>query len=51
MDPEEKLDIPKAEDHKGPEAFRKRVLEGLAGSTSSQKLKDAVRRYAEGLVQ
>jgi hypothetical protein len=51
IDPDEKLDIPKAEDHKGPEAFRKRVLEGLGGGASSQKLQEAVRRYAEGLVK
>ena len=51
LDPDEKLDIPKAEDHKGPEAFRRRVLEGLGGGASSQKLQEAVRRYAEGLVK
>ncbi len=51
MSPDEKLDIPKAEDHKGPAAFRKRVLEGLGGGASSTKLQEAIKRYAEGLVK
>jgi hypothetical protein len=51
LDPDAKLDIPKAEDHKGPEAFRKRVLEGLGSGASSGRLKDAVKRYAEGLIK
>jgi hypothetical protein len=42
--------IPKAEDYKGPEAFRRRVLEGL-GSAADPRLKDAVKRYAEGLLR
>lgn len=43
-------DIPGADAHKGPEAFRKRVLRGLA-EPSSSKNKDAIRRYAEGLLR
>ncbi|HKQ70502.1 MAG TPA: DUF4175 domain-containing protein, partial [Polyangiaceae bacterium] len=42
--------IPRAEDYKGPEAFRRRVLEGL-GSASDPRLRDAVKRYAEGLLR
>jgi hypothetical protein len=44
------VDIPKAEDFRGPEAFRKRVLEGLSGSGDA-RLRGAVRRYAEGLLR
>ncbi|OJY26690.1 MAG: hypothetical protein BGO98_06670 [Myxococcales bacterium 68-20] len=43
-------DIPKADAHKGPEEFRKRVIKGL-GQPSSGKYKDAVKRYAEGLLR
>ncbi|MCL2726430.1 MAG: DUF4175 domain-containing protein [Polyangiaceae bacterium] len=43
-------DIPKADQHKGPEDFRKRVIKGL-GQPSSGRLKDAVKRYAEGLLR
>lgn len=43
-------DIPKADAHKGPEEFRRRVIQGL-GQPSSGRLKDAVRRYAEGLLR
>lgn len=43
-------DIPKADAHKGPEEFRRRVMKGL-GQPSSGKHKDAVRRYAEGLLR
>jgi len=46
----ENVAIPGAADHKTPAAFRKRVLRGLA-SASSTGLKDALRRYAEGLLQ
>ncbi len=42
--------IPKANDHKGPEEFRRRVLRGLA-QPSNGKLRDAVQRYAEGLLR
>ncbi len=50
LDPDDKVDIPKADEHKGPEAFRKRVLEGLSGK-ASPKLQEAIKRYAEGLVR
>ncbi|WP_394840031.1 DUF4175 domain-containing protein [Pendulispora rubella] len=43
-------DIPKADAHKGPEEFRRRVIKGL-GQTGSGKNRDAVRRYAEGLLR
>jgi hypothetical protein len=43
-------DIPKADQHKGPEEFRKRVIKGL-GQPSGGRLRDAVRRYAEGLLR
>ncbi|MGH7298533.1 MAG: DUF4175 family protein, partial [Polyangiaceae bacterium] len=42
--------IPNAGEHKGPEEFRRRVVHGL-GQPSSGALKDAVRRYAEGLLR
>ena len=42
--------IPRAEDYKGPEAFRRRVLEGL-GNAADPTLKDAVKRYAERLLR
>ena len=43
-------EIPKADAHKGPEEFRKRVIKGL-GQPSGGKYKDAVKRYAEGLLR
>lgn len=43
-------DIPKADAHKGPEDFRRRVIKGL-GQPSSGRHQDAVRRYAEGLLR
>jgi hypothetical protein len=46
----EHAEIPKAEQHKGPEEFRKRVIKGL-GQPSGGRLKDAVKRYAEGLLR
>jgi hypothetical protein len=46
----ERTKIPNADEHKGPEDFRRRVTEGLS-QPSSGKLKDAVRRYAEGLLR
>jgi hypothetical protein len=42
--------VPRADDFKGPEAFRRRVVEGLGGS-ADPRLRDAVRRYAEGLLK
>ncbi len=50
-DPDAVVGIPKADDHKGPDAFRKRVLDGLSGAGGSAKLREAARRYAEGLIQ
>jgi len=46
----EEIAIPKATEHKGPEDFRRRVVRGL-GQAGSGGLKDAVRRYAEGLLR
>jgi hypothetical protein len=43
-------DIPKADQHKGPEEFRRRVIKGL-GQPAGGRHKDAVRRYAEGLLR
>jgi hypothetical protein len=48
--PKGKADIPGKDRHKGPEEFRKRVMEGLGGS-SDPLLRDAVKRYAEGLLK
>jgi hypothetical protein len=42
--------IPGAQDHKGPEAFRRRVLEGLGGPADA-RLRESVKRYAEGLIR
>jgi hypothetical protein len=42
--------IPGAKEHKGPEEFRRRVVHGL-GQPSSGSLRDAVHRYAEGLLR
>ncbi len=48
---DDKVDIPPADEHKGPEAFRKRVLEGLKSGANTPKLQEAIKRYAEGLVR
>ncbi len=45
-----RTDIPNADAHKGPEDFRRRVTQGLSQPTNG-RLKDAVRRYAEGLLR
>ncbi|HXX66780.1 MAG TPA: DUF4175 domain-containing protein [Polyangiaceae bacterium] len=42
--------IPDASEHKGPAEFRDRVMRGLA-QPASPLLKDAVKRYAEGLLR
>ena len=47
---DQKADVPDKDKHKGPEAFRKRVLDGL-GKPGESRLKDAVKRYAEGLLK
>jgi hypothetical protein len=46
----EQVNIPGKGKHKGPEEFRRRVLRGL-GKPSSSALRDAVHRYAEGLLR
>jgi hypothetical protein len=45
-----RVDIPKAVEHQGPEEFRRRVVHGL-GQPASGALKEAVHRYAEGLLR
>ncbi|MBK8255067.1 MAG: DUF4175 family protein [Polyangiaceae bacterium] len=45
-----KADIPGKDKYKGPEAFRKRVMDGLSGPVDPA-LKEAVKRYAEGLLK
>jgi hypothetical protein len=45
-----RADIPNADAHKGPEDFRRRVTEGM-NQPASGRLKDAVRRYTEGLLR
>ena len=42
-------DIPKADSHKGPEEFRRRVMKGLG--TPGGRQENAVKRYAEGLLR
>ena len=48
--PSGKAEIPDKDKHRGPEDFRRRVMKGLGGSTDPL-LRDAVRRYAEGLLK
>jgi hypothetical protein len=48
--PKGKAEIPGKDKHKGPEDFRKRVLQGLGGP-SDPLLREAVKRYAEGLLK
>jgi hypothetical protein len=48
--PSDHADIPGADQHKGPDDFRRRVMRGL-GEASGGRLKGAVRRYAEGLLR
>jgi hypothetical protein len=45
-----KTEIPGKDKHHGPDEFRKRVMEGL-GSSSDPLLREAVKRYAEGLLK
>jgi hypothetical protein len=45
-----KAEVPDSKKHKGPDEFRKRVLRGLGGS-SDPLLREAVKRYAEGLLK
>lgn len=46
----QEAEVPNKDQHKGPEEFRKRVVDGL-GRSSDARLKDAVQRYAEGLLK
>jgi hypothetical protein len=48
--PTGKTEIPDKNKHKGPEEFRRRVLKGLGGG-ADPLLREAVRRYAEGLLK
>src|SRR5262249_55408676 len=48
--PKGKAEIPGKDKHKGPDEFRKRVIQGLGGS-SDPLLREAVKRYAEGLLK
>jgi len=43
-------EVPGADQHKDPDEFRKRVLDGL-GKPSDARLREAVKRYAEGLLK
>jgi tetratricopeptide (TPR) repeat protein len=43
-------EVPDAEDHKSPEAFRKRVMDGLS-KKRDKRHEDALRRYTEGLLR
>ncbi len=45
-----KAEIPGKDRHKGPQEFRRRVMEGL-GSSGDPVLREAVKRYAEGLLR
>ncbi|MEO5727207.1 MAG: DUF4175 domain-containing protein, partial [Byssovorax sp.] len=45
-----RAEIPDKNKHKGPEDFRRRVIEGLGGS-ADPLLREAVKRYAEGLLK
>ena len=45
-----KQDIPGKDQHRGPAEFRRRVTEGLGGATDPV-LREAVKRYAEGLLR
>ena len=46
----QKIPVPGKDKHKGPDDFRKRVTEGL-GQSPDPRLRDAIRRYAEGLLR
>ncbi|MEP7119330.1 MAG: DUF4175 family protein [Byssovorax sp.] len=45
-----RAEIPGKDQHKRPEEFRRRVIEGLGGS-ADPLLREAVKRYAEGLLK
>ena len=44
------VDIPGADTFRGPEEFRRRVVDGLSDAPDP-RLRDAIRRYAEGLLR
>ena len=46
----QKVPVPGKDKHKDPDNFRKRVTEGL-GMAQDPRLREAIRRYAEGLLQ
>ncbi len=48
--PAKRTEIPDKNKHRSPEDFRRRVIEGLGGS-SDPLLREAVKRYAEGLLK
>ncbi len=48
--PAKRAEIPDKTKHKSPADFRRRVIEGLGGS-SDPLLREAVKRYAEGLLK
>ena len=48
--PSQEAEVPTADDHENPNAFRKRVMDGLSRS-HDKRHKDAVRRYSEGLLR
>ena len=48
----QKVKIPGKDEHKDPVDFRKRVLEGIGGThPADPHLRDAIKRYAEGLLK
>jgi hypothetical protein len=46
----QKVPVPGKDKHKDPESFRKRVTEGL-GMAQDPRLREAIKRYAEGLLR
>ncbi len=50
LDATQHVEISKPDAHKGPEEFRRRVIKGLAQPGSARD-KDAIKRYAEGLLR
>jgi hypothetical protein len=49
-DSSQEAEVPDAADHKSPEAFRKRVMDGLS-KKHDKRHEDALRRYTEGLLR
>lgn len=48
--PAREAEVPTADDHVNPDAFRKRVMDGLSKS-HDKRHRDALRRYTEGLLR